>query len=104
MGVPNLFSAAFSGDHWWTLAIRPLATRSTEIRYSWYVRDDAVAGEDFDVDRLIEVGHTTQTEDNALIERTQAGIESRYYTPGPIGSDLEPALHDFVSDYLKHMG
>ncbi|MEO6512596.1 MAG: aromatic ring-hydroxylating dioxygenase subunit alpha [Nocardioides sp.] len=103
MVVPNFFYAAFYVDHWWTLAIRPISALETRIAYTWYVREDAVEGEDYDVQKLIEVGHTTQTEDNVLIERTQRGVDSRYFVPGPIGSDVEPALHDFVSNYLKFM-
>ena len=101
MVVPNFFYAAFYVDHWWTIAIRPMSAGKTQLVYTWYVRADAEAGVDFDVDRLIEVGHTTQTEDNVLIARTQAGVESRYYVPGPIGSDVEPALSDYVANYLQ---
>jgi Rieske 2Fe-2S family protein len=103
MVVPNFFYAAFYVDHWWTIAIRPISARKTRLVYSWFVRQDAVEGVDFDVARLIDVGHTTQSEDNALIERTQSGLESRYFEPGPIGSDIEPALHDFVANYRKFM-
>jgi phenylpropionate dioxygenase-like ring-hydroxylating dioxygenase large terminal subunit len=100
---PNFFYAAFYVDHFWTITIRPISENRTHLLYSWFVRSDAEEGVDFDMGRLIEVGHTTQTEDNALIERTQSGIGSRYFRPGPIGSDVEPALHDFVTDYLKLM-
>jgi Rieske 2Fe-2S family protein len=103
MFVPNFAFAAFYVDHWWTVSVRPISAHRTEFVYSWFVRDDAVEGEDFDVERLIEVGHITQSEDNALIERTQAGIDSRFYVPGPINMDAEPALHDFVTNYLKFL-
>lgn len=103
MIVPNFAYAAFYIDHWWTIAIRPISAHRTELIYSWFVREDAVEGEDFDMERLYEVGHITQSEDNALIERTQQGIDSRYFTPGPIGADVEPALHDFVANYLKFL-
>ena len=103
MLVPNFFYAAFYIDHWWTIAIRPVSAHHCELLYSWYVREDAVEGKDFDTDRLIEVGHTTQSEDNVLIERTQAGIDSQYWQPGPLSPDAEPALHDFAQNYLKYM-
>ncbi|WP_375479762.1 SRPBCC family protein [uncultured Jatrophihabitans sp.] len=101
--VPNLFYAAYYIDHWWTLAFRPLSAKRTVIQYQWFVREDAVEGVDYDVAKLIEVGHVTQSEDNVLIERTQSGMDSRYFTPGPIGSDVERALHDFVSNYRTFM-
>lgn len=101
--MPNLFYAVFYIDHWWTLTFRPLTSTTCVVLYQWFVRHDAEPGIDFDVDRLIHMGHVTQSEDNALIERTQRGIESKYYMPGPLSVDLEAALHDFVTNYLKHM-
>jgi phenylpropionate dioxygenase-like ring-hydroxylating dioxygenase large terminal subunit len=101
--MPNLFYAVFYIDHWWALTFRPLTPTTCEVVYQWFVREDAEPGVDFDVDRLVEVGDVTQREDNALIERTQRGIESAYFTPGPLSVDLEAALHDFVTNYLKHM-
>ena len=83
MVVPNFFYAAFYVDHWWFIAVRPISATRTEFFYTWFVREDAEEGVDFDRDRMIEVGHTTQSEDNVLIERTQRGISSRYFTPGP---------------------
>ena len=103
MVVPNFFYAAFYVDHWWTIAIRPRSAKETELIYSWFVRNDAIEGVDYDVQKLIEVADNTQTEDNALIERTQRGVDSRYFLPGPIGSDVEPALHDFVTTYKAVM-
>ena len=103
MVVPNFLYAAFYVDHWWTIAIRPKTALETELVYSWFVRDDAVEGVDYDVQKLIEVADNTQTEDNVLIERTQSGINSRYFACGPIGSDVEPALFDFMTTYKKAM-
>jgi phenylpropionate dioxygenase-like ring-hydroxylating dioxygenase large terminal subunit len=101
--MPNLFYAAFYIDHWWTLTFRPVTPTTCVVLYQWFVREDAEPGVDFDIDRLIHMGHVTQSEDNALIERTQRGVESKYFTPGPLSVDLEAALHDFVTNYLKHM-
>ena len=103
MVVPNFLYAAFYVDHWWTIAIRPKSALETELVYSWFVRDDAVEGVDYDLRKLIEVADNTQVEDNALIERTQRGINSRYFERGPIGSDVEPALHDFCTNYMRYM-
>lgn len=101
--VPNLFYSVYYVDHWWTLTFRPISATRTIVQYQWFVREDAVEGVDYDVEKLIQVGHITQTEDNDLIEKTQAGVGSRYFTPGPIGSDVERALHDFVQNYKTFM-
>jgi phenylpropionate dioxygenase-like ring-hydroxylating dioxygenase large terminal subunit len=102
--VPNLFYAGFYVDHWWTLTIRPLTATTSELVYTWLVRNDAVEGTDYDLARLIEVGVITSNEDIALIERTQAGVESRYFEPGPISERVEPALRDFARTYREWMG
>jgi glycine betaine catabolism A len=104
MIVPNFLYAAFYVDHWWTIAIRPKSALETELVYSWYVREDAVEGVDYDLQKLIEVADNTQVEDNVLIERTQSGMNSHFFAPGPIGSDVEPALFDFIQNYRKYMG
>lgn len=104
MLVPNFLYAAFYVDHWWTIAIRPRSAHKTQLIYSWYVRADAEAGTDYDVEKLISVGHNTQLEDNVLIERTQAGIDSRHYRPGPLGPFVEAGLTDFLVRYHALMG
>ena len=101
--MPNLFYAVFYVDHWWTLTFRPLTPTTCVVHDQWFVRADAEAGVDFEVDKLVQIGDVTQSEDNVLIERTQRGIGSAYFTPGPLSEDLERALHDFVSNYSKHM-
>jgi phenylpropionate dioxygenase-like ring-hydroxylating dioxygenase large terminal subunit len=101
--MPNLFYAVFYIDHWWALTFRPVSATECVVLYQWFVRGDAEPGVDFEVEDLIAVGHVTQSEDNAIIERTQRGLESRFFTPGPLSVELEAALHDFVSNYQKHM-
>ena len=101
--VPNPAYLAFYVDHFWTISVRPLSAKSTELVYSWYVHEDAEEGRDFDLARLVEVGHITQVEDNVLCEMTQSGLGSRHYVPGPIVSKVEPGIRDFASSYAKLM-
>jgi len=102
--VPNPAYLAFYVDHFWTISIRPLSPRSTELVYSWFVRSDATEGQDFEIAKLIGVGDITQREDSVLCELTQSGIESRHYVPGPIGCDIEPGIRDFAATYANLMG
>jgi Rieske 2Fe-2S family protein len=104
MILPNPLYAGFYVDHYWTIAFYPISPRATEVVYSWFVHRDAVEGEDFELEKLIDVGRTTQIEDNELIERTQSGVESRHFAPGPVAAAVEPALTEFKANYLKHMG
>lgn len=103
MLIPNFMYAAFYVDHWWTISIRPRSSRRTQLLYSFFVRSDAEAGKDYDLNKLIAVGHNTQLEDNVLIERTQAGIESLRYQPGPLAPYAEAGLIDFLTRYRALM-
>jgi phenylpropionate dioxygenase-like ring-hydroxylating dioxygenase large terminal subunit len=103
MILPNPLYAGFYVDRFWTIAFHPISPRATQVVYSWFVHRDAVEGEDFDRERLVDVGRATQIEDTDLIERTQSGVASRHFTPGPVGADVEPALTEFKANYLKHM-
>lgn len=103
MILPNPLYAGFYVDHFWTIAFYPISPSETEVVYSWFVHRDAVEGEDFELEKLIDVGRTTQLEDNELIERTQSGVASRHFVPGPVGADVEPALTEFKANYLRHM-
>lgn len=101
--MPNPSYIAFYVDHFWTISIRPLSAQATELVYSWFVRDDAEEGRDFDMTRLVEVGHITQVEDKQLCEMTQSGLRSRHYVPGPIVSKVEPGIRDFLLTYAELM-
>ncbi|KRB85333.1 hypothetical protein ASE00_00550 [Sphingomonas sp. Root710] len=101
--VPNPAYIAFYVDHYWAISIRPISAQTTELVYSWFVRKDAVEGEDYDLAKLVAVGHITQTEDAALCEMTQSGIRSRHYLPGPIAAKVEPGIRDFAQNYAKLM-
>lgn len=101
--VPNPGYLAFYVDHFWTISVRPISAEQTELVYAWFVHEDAVEGRDFDVTKLVEVGHITQVEDNVLCEMTQSGLRSRHYVPGPIVAKVEPGIRDFSDAYAKLM-
>ena len=87
-------------DYAVVLAERPLAVDRTEVRMSWLVRTDAVAGEDYDPDTLIKVWNETNLQDWALCERAQLGVRSRTYVPGPLSKD-EDSVADFYRAYAS---
>ncbi|MDX8356473.1 aromatic ring-hydroxylating oxygenase subunit alpha [Sphingopyxis terrae] len=101
--MPNPAYIAFYVDHYWAISVRPVSAEKTELVYSWFVRADAEEGQDYDLAKLVEVGHITQTEDVALCEMTQSGIRSRHYLPGPIAAKVEPGIRDFAESYAKLM-
>jgi phenylpropionate dioxygenase-like ring-hydroxylating dioxygenase large terminal subunit len=80
----------------------PLAVDRTRVRLSWLVRNDARPGIDFDVDKLTELWRVTTEQDNAVVERNQAGVSSVFYEPGAY-SEVEDYCERFLNWYLKQL-
>jgi Rieske 2Fe-2S family protein len=58
---------------------------------------------DVDIPFLTHVWHMTTEQDVALIERTQAGLHSRRYAPGPLSVTHEPYIQSSLTTYLERM-
>jgi len=68
----------------------------------WLVHEDAVEGEDYDVERLTWLWHVTSLEDKKIVEWNQAGVGSQFFEPGPY-STREPFPARFVDWYLREL-
>lgn len=73
----------------------PQSLQETEMEVIWLVRGDAVEGVDYELDRLVWLWETTSAEDKLIIEKNQAGVNSRFYQPGPY-SQVERNTERFV--------
>ncbi len=82
------------------LSERPVAVDRSAVTMSWLVRGDAEEGRDFDLERLIEVWDQTNRQDWELCERTQLGVRSQYFEPGPLSGD-EPSVATFHQAYAQ---
>jgi phenylpropionate dioxygenase-like ring-hydroxylating dioxygenase large terminal subunit len=89
-------------DHGVIYRFIPRTVRQTEMEVIWLVDADAVEGRDYDVERLTWLWHTTSLEDKKIVELNQAGVESRYFAPGPY-SLQEPYARRFVDWYLQEI-
>ena len=96
--LPNLLLEA-SPDYVMTLALFPAGPSRTTAHVCWLVRDDAVEGTDYTVDRLTEFWRLTLEQDWKLCENNQAGVNSHFYTPGPYAPD-EAGVAGFIEWYL----
>jgi len=65
-----------------------------------FVRGDAVEGVDYDVDKVTWLWHRTTLEDEFIITRNSAGVNSRFFEPGPYHPEHEKNSIDFVTWYL----
>ena len=91
-----------NSDYANTVRITPIAPDRTLVRAYWLVRGDALEGQDYDLERLLEVHATTMAEDWAICRRVAQGVRSSAYEPGPLSPDREQNVSGFLRWYLGH--
>jgi len=89
-------------DHGVVYRFIPRTVDHTEMEVIWLVHQDAVEGVDYDVGRLTWLWKTTSAEDKKIVEMNQAGVNSRFFEPGPY-SLQETYAARFVDWYLAEM-
>jgi Rieske 2Fe-2S family protein len=94
---PNFF-LSLHPDYMMTHTLWPKAVDQTEVVCEWHFHPDEMAKPDFRADDAIEFWDLTNQEDWAITEQSQAGIQSRAYTPGPYSrrEELLSAFQDMV--------
>jgi Rieske 2Fe-2S family protein len=90
---PN-FLLSLHPDYMMTATLWPKAVDRTELICEWHFHPAEMAKSDFHADDAIEFWDLTNREDWRIVELSQAGIQSRAYTPGPYSS-REELLHIF---------
>jgi Rieske 2Fe-2S family protein len=90
---PN-FLLSLHPDYMMTHTLWPKAVDRTEIICEWHFHPAEMAKADFQANDAIEFWDLTNREDWSIVELSQAGIQSRAYTPGPYSS-REELLHIF---------
>ncbi len=99
---PNFWLHATS-DHATTMRLIPMGPDSTLMRADWLVRDDAVEGVDYDVDKVIAFTDRVNREDRELILGQADGVRSSRYGPGPLVMDDEQRVKHFLDWYMGKM-
>jgi phenylpropionate dioxygenase-like ring-hydroxylating dioxygenase large terminal subunit len=89
-------------DHGVIYRFIPRTVDHTEMEVIWLVHNEAVEGVDYDVERLTWLWKTTSAEDKRIVEMNQAGVNSRFFEPGPY-SLQEPYAARFVDWYLQDL-
>ena len=90
---PNLF-LSLHPDYMMVHSLWPKAVNRSEVICEFYFHPAELAKVDFYAGDAIEFWDTTNREDWRIVELSQAGIQSRAYTPGPY-STREALLHAF---------
>ncbi len=99
---PNSWHHLMS-DHVVTFSAVPVAPDRTLLRTRWLVHEDAVEGEDYDVETLVAVWRETNAQDAHLVEITHKGVSSPAYVPGPYSPYTEGLVEKFCSWYLQRL-
>ncbi|MGC1389356.1 MAG: aromatic ring-hydroxylating dioxygenase subunit alpha [Steroidobacteraceae bacterium] len=89
-------------DHGVIYRFIPRTVDRTEMEVLWLVDEAAVEGADYEVERLTWLWKTTSAEDKKIVEMNQAGVNSRFFEPGPY-SLQEPFADRFVTWYLQEL-
>ena len=98
---PMMFGLAYC-DHVVLYRFTPRAHRMTDCEITWLVNGSAVEGQDYDRAELTWLWDVTTIADKEIIERNQAGVDSRFYQPGPL-SPMEEFTGLFLQWYVAVM-
>ena len=82
--------------------VRPLSIDRSEITCEWLFAPETMAAQNFDPSDAVNFWDATNRQDWAVSELTQAGVQSRAYTPGPY-SNAEGLLDAFDKHYLREL-
>jgi Rieske 2Fe-2S family protein len=98
---PMTFGLAYC-DHVVLYRFTPRGLHQTDCEIVWLVDGSAVEGKDYDVAELKWLWDVTTIADKTIIERNQAGVDSRFYRPGPL-SPMEDFTRRFLEWYVATM-
>jgi len=99
---PSTFNHAHA-DYAILVRLLPSGPEETLVNCKWVVHKDAVEGQDYDPQRLVEVWAATNDQDRKLVERNQRGVRSLGYEPGPYAASSEFGVWRFVEWYCATM-
>jgi len=99
---PVTFFIAYS-DYGAIFRFTPRSVMKTELHVTWLVNETAVAGRDFDIDKVTWLWRVTNDADKQIIEQNQLGVASRFYQPGPYALPIENSTKRFTEWYLHEI-
>ncbi len=85
-------------DHAVLYRFFPIDANTCAQEIIWLVHEDAEAGRDYDLDRLIWLWDVTTRADKRIVEANARGVASRHYVPGPL-VPMEQYIARFITTY-----
>jgi Rieske 2Fe-2S family protein len=99
---PSIGNAALNyPDHCVLYRFTPRGITEADMEIIWSVRGDAEQGEDYQRDALTWLWHHTVLEDEYVIMHNSAGVNSRFFKPGPYHPGYEYIGPDLVNGCLQ---
>lgn len=98
---PFSFFLAYS-DHVVGYVFSPVDHGECQCELYWFVRNDAIEGEDYDRGELMWLWDVTTRADERIIVNNWKGVDSRYYRPGPF-SGMESTERRYVEWILREL-
>ena len=98
---PASFFVAYA-DHGVIYRFMPLTVSTCAMEVIWLVRGDAREGVDYECEKLTWLWRVTSQADKRITEDNQAGVNSRFYVPGPY-APMEPNAKRWISWYLGEL-
>ena len=95
------FLLAYS-DHVVGYVFTPVDMNNSRCEIYWMVRSDAIAGKDYDQDKLTWLWDVTTRADITIIENNSKGVHSKYYEPGPF-SRFEKAESVYIDWIVQEL-
>jgi phenylpropionate dioxygenase-like ring-hydroxylating dioxygenase large terminal subunit len=99
--LPN-FLLSLHPDYMMTHTLWPQSVDRTEVMCEWHFHPREMAKADFQADDAIEFWDLTNRQDWSIVEMSQAGIQSRAYSPGPY-SQREELLRAFDAGVIASL-
>ena len=87
-------------DHCVLFRYVPFGNGKTDMEIVWFVDGDAREGVDYDRDTLTWLWHVTTLEDKRIMTLNAAGVNSRFFEPGPQHPEFEDTPKRFVDWYM----
>ena len=87
-------------DHCVLFRYVPFGNGKTDMEIVWFVDGGARKGVDYDRDALTWLWHVTTLEDKRIMTLNAAGVNSRFFEPGPQHPEFEDTPKRFVDWYV----
>lgn len=88
-------------DHCVLYRFTPSGITTTDMEVVWFVKGDAEEGKYYSKEDVIWLWHKTIMEDEYIILRNNAGVNSHFFEPGPYHPEFEFFGIEFIEWYLS---